>query len=95
MPKTGTYSPTPTFIFLSETLINFTSETFDIDGTYDASAAKWTPTAGHYLIYGEVVLQSPARIYGLLAFFVGVSLTQILLVLKKKQVEKVQAAEGI
>ncbi len=43
----------------------------------------------------EVVLQSPARIYGLLAFFIGVTLTQILLVLKKKQVEKVQAAEGM
>ena len=43
----------------------------------------------------EVVLQSPARIFGLLAFFMGVTLTQILLVLKKKQVEKVQAANGI
>ena len=43
----------------------------------------------------EVVLQSPIRIFGLLAFFMGVTLTQILLVLKKKQVEKVQAAEGI
>tara|TARA_B100001029_G_C15045059_1_gene446494 strand:+ start:119 stop:1072 length:954 start_codon:yes stop_codon:yes gene_type:complete len=43
----------------------------------------------------EVVLQSPYRVIGLLAFFIGVGLTQILLVLKKKQVEKVQAAEGI
>jgi len=43
----------------------------------------------------EVVLQSPLRIIGLIAFFIGVGLTQILLVLKKKQVEKVQAAEGI
>jgi len=43
----------------------------------------------------EVVLQSPARVIGLIAFFTGVALTQILLVLKKKQVEKVQAAEGI
>ena len=43
----------------------------------------------------EVVLQSPYRVIGLIAFFVGVGLTQILLVLKKKQVEKVQAAEGI
>jgi len=41
----------------------------------------------------EVVLQSPYRIIGLIAFFIGVGLTQILLVLKKKQVEKVQAAE--
>lgn len=41
----------------------------------------------------EVVLQSPDRIKWLLAFFSLVILTQILLVLKKKQVEKVQAAE--
>ena len=43
----------------------------------------------------EVVLQSPARVIGLIVFFIGVALTQILLVLKKKQVEKVQAAERI
>ena len=43
----------------------------------------------------EVVLQNPVRIYGLLAFFAAVALAQILLVLKKRQVEKVQAAEGI
>jgi apocytochrome f len=43
----------------------------------------------------EVVLQDPVRIYGLLAFFAIVALSQILLVLKKRQVEKVQAAEGI
>jgi apocytochrome f len=42
----------------------------------------------------EVVLQNPTRIYGLLAFFSLVALAQILLVLKKRQVEKVQAAEG-
>lgn len=43
----------------------------------------------------EVVLQNPVRIYGLLAFFAAVALAQIMLVLKKKQVEKVQAAEGV
>ncbi|MEB3351466.1 MAG: apocytochrome f [Cyanobacteriota bacterium] len=43
----------------------------------------------------EVVLQNPLRIYGLLAFFAAVTLAQIMLVLKKRQVEKVQAAEGI
>jgi apocytochrome f len=43
----------------------------------------------------EVVLQNPNRIYGLLAFFAAVALAQIMLVLKKKQVEKVQAAEGV
>jgi apocytochrome f len=41
----------------------------------------------------EIVLQNPARVQGLLAFFGIVTLAQILLVLKKKQVEKVQAAE--
>ena len=42
----------------------------------------------------EVVLQNPVRIYGLLAFFAAVAIAQIMLVLKKKQIEKVQAAEG-
>ena len=44
---------------------------------------------------GEIVLQNPVRIYGLLAFFAAVALAQIMLVLKKKQIEKVQAAEGV
>lgn len=42
----------------------------------------------------EIVLQDPNRVKWLLAFFTAVTLAQILLVLKKKQVEKVQAAEG-
>ncbi len=42
----------------------------------------------------EVVLQSPARVIGLLIFFMGVTLAQIMLVLKKKQVEKVQSVKG-
>ena len=41
----------------------------------------------------EVVLQSPARIGGLMAFAGGIMLCQALLVIKKKQVERVQAAE--
>jgi apocytochrome f len=41
----------------------------------------------------EIVLQNPDRILGLLAFFAVVTLTQIMLVLKKKQFERVQAAE--
>lgn len=41
----------------------------------------------------EIVLQSPNRIKGLVAFLVAVTITQIMLVLKKKQVERVQAAE--
>ncbi|MBF2047621.1 MAG: cytochrome f [Leptolyngbya sp. IPPAS B-1204] len=41
----------------------------------------------------EIVLQSPNRIKGLVAFLAAVTLSQILLVLKKKQVERVQEAE--
>ncbi|MGB5134664.1 MAG: apocytochrome f [Prochlorococcaceae cyanobacterium] len=43
----------------------------------------------------EVVLQNPLRIIGMLAFFAAIAVAQIMLVLKKRQVEKVQAAEGI
>ena len=42
----------------------------------------------------EVVLQSPARIYGYLAFCVSVIITQSMFVFKKKQFEKVQIAEA-
>ncbi len=42
---------------------------------------------------GEIVLQDPKRIQWMLAFFASVIVSQIMLVLKKKQVEKVQAAE--
>lgn len=41
----------------------------------------------------EVVLQSPARIYGYVAFCFSVIITQSMLVFKKKQFEKVQLAE--
>merc|ERR1712207_113901 len=41
----------------------------------------------------EIVLQSSARILGYLAFCFCLLITQVLLVLKKKQYEKVQAAE--
>jgi len=41
----------------------------------------------------ELVLQNPFRIIGYLAFCLSVLLTQIFLILKKKQFEKVQAAE--
>jgi apocytochrome f len=43
----------------------------------------------------EIVLQNPVRIQGLIAFFGRVLLTQVFLVLKKKQFEKVQLAEII
>ena len=41
----------------------------------------------------EIVLQNPFRIIGYLAFCFSVLLTQVFLILKKKQFEKVQAAE--
>ena len=41
----------------------------------------------------EIVLQNPNRVKGMIVFFFTVTLAQILLILKKKQFEKVQAAE--
>nr|YP_010198418.1 apocytochrome f [Gracilaria pachydermatica]UAD86834.1 apocytochrome f [Gracilaria pachydermatica] len=41
----------------------------------------------------EIVLQSPSRIQGMIVFFFTVTIAQIFFVLKKKQWEKVQAAE--
>jgi apocytochrome f len=41
----------------------------------------------------EIILQNPVRIKGMIVFFTTVTLAQIMLVLKKKQFEKVQAAE--
>ena len=41
----------------------------------------------------EIVLQNPVRIFGYLAFCFSVLLTQVLIIIKKKQFEKVQAAE--
>ena len=41
----------------------------------------------------EIVLQNTNRVKGMIVFFFTVTLAQILLVLKKKQFEKVQAAE--
>jgi len=41
----------------------------------------------------EIILQNPNRVKGLIAFFFTITVAQILLVLKKKQFEKVQAAE--
>lgn len=42
---------------------------------------------------GEIVLQDASRVQWLIAFVALVMLAQVMLVLKKKQVEKVQAAE--
>ena len=41
----------------------------------------------------EIILQNPNRVKGMIAFFFTVTVAQILLVLKKKQFEKVQAAD--
>ena len=41
----------------------------------------------------EIVLQNPARVWGLIVFFGLISVAQVFLVLKKKQFEKVQLAE--
>ena len=41
----------------------------------------------------EIVLQNPVRIQGLIIFLITIFIMQIFLVLKKKQVEKVQLAE--
>lgn len=41
----------------------------------------------------EIVLQNPARVQGLIIFLITIFITQIFLVIKKKQVEKVQLAE--
>ncbi|MEQ8970397.1 MAG: apocytochrome f [Coleofasciculus sp. C1-SOL-03] len=42
---------------------------------------------------GEIVLQDPARIKWLMVFIGAIMFSQLFLVLKKKQIEKVQAAE--
>jgi apocytochrome f len=66
------------------------------DAVVAGAALTNDPNVGGFgQIDAEIVLQNPVRIYGLLAFFAAIALAQILLVLKKRQVEKVQAAEGL
>ncbi|WP_008310545.1 cytochrome f [Leptolyngbya sp. PCC 6406] len=60
-----------------------------------ASLTADTNVGGFGQVDTEIVLQSSGRIKGLIAFIAAVMLTQIMLVLKKKQVERVQAAEGL
>jgi apocytochrome f len=61
---------------------------------YADQAITVDPNVGGFgQIETEVVLQSPARVKGMIAFFFVIILAQILLVLKKKQFEKVQLAE--
>tara|TARA_A100001011_G_scaffold55070_1_gene53777 strand:+ start:238 stop:1173 length:936 start_codon:yes stop_codon:yes gene_type:complete len=68
----------------------------NVGDTVEAGGALTNdPNVGGFgQVDAEIVLQNPVRIYGLLAFFAAVAVAQIMLVLKKKQVEKVQAAEG-
>ena len=66
------------------------------DSVEAGAAITNDPNVGGFgQIDAEVVLQNPVRLYGMLAFFAAVALAQIMLVLKKRQVEKVQAAEGM
>lgn len=41
----------------------------------------------------EIILQNPTRIKAMITFFIGITIAQIFFVLKKKQWEKVQAAD--
>jgi apocytochrome f len=66
------------------------------EGDVVAAGAPLTsnPNVGGFgQIDTEIVLQSPNRVKGLIAFLAATMLTQVMLVLKKKQVERVQAAE--
>ncbi len=81
----------------SETIPAGPTLTVKVGDAVEAGAALTSdPNVGGFgQIDAEVVLQNPVRIYGMLAFFAAAALAQIMLVLKKRQVEKVQAAEGV
>ena len=65
------------------------------DNVEAGAALTNDPNVGGFgQVDAEIVLQNPVRIYGLLAFVAAVAWAQIMLVLKKRQIEKVQAAEG-
>jgi apocytochrome f len=61
--------------------------------TIDQPLTKDPNVGGFGQTETEIVLQSPARIYGYMAVCFFMTLTQIFLVIKKKQFEKVQASE--
>lgn len=61
--------------------------------TMDQPLTKDPNVGGFGQTETEIVLQSPARIYGYMALCFFITLTQVFLVIKKKQFEKVQAAE--
>jgi len=58
-----------------------------------ASLTENPNVGGFGQVDGEIVLQSPTRVKGLIAFVAAIMLSQTFLVIKKKQVEKVQEAE--
>nr|YP_010988298.1 apocytochrome f [Rhodochorton tenue]WOK79494.1 apocytochrome f [Rhodochorton tenue] len=61
--------------------------------TIDQALTKDPNVGGFGQNETEIVLQSPKRIQAMIAFFIAVTVSQIFFVLKKKQWEKVQAAE--
>lgn len=61
--------------------------------TIDQPLTKDPNVGGFGQTETEIVLQSPARIYGYMSLCLFIILTQVFLVIKKKQFEKVQAAE--
>jgi apocytochrome f len=61
--------------------------------TIDQPLTKDPNVGGFGQTETEIVLQSPARIYGYMALCFFITLTQVFLVIKKKQFEKVQASE--
>lgn len=64
------------------------------DSVEEGQALTNNPNVGGFgQVERELVLQSPTRIKWLVAFLGAILLAQIMLVLKKKQVEQIQAAE--
>lgn len=61
--------------------------------TYNQPLTKDPNVGGFGQNETEIVLQSPARIQGMIVFFIITAISQIFFVLKKKQWEKVQASE--
>lgn len=85
----ATGSKTSQIIPAGLTLVVKQGETVQIDQPLNAD-----PNVGGFgQEESEIVLQNPVRIFGYLAFCLSILLAQIALVLKKKQYEKVQAAE--
>ena len=65
------------------------------DSVEEGAAITNNPNVGGFgQAEREIVLQNPTRVKWLIAFLAAVALAQIMLVLKKKQIEKVQLAEG-